>query len=368
MTGTHGLRARDCGRMARRGLAPGIVVLCLSGAALGDEGPPSRQQEVGEARQDGARALFRAGVAQRDLGRYAEALECFQRAYVLWDSPKILLNIATTLRALGRNAEAATAYARYLGTAAPDNPRREEVAQALKEVSVRVGRIVLTHLPGVERLWLDDVEIAAVAGREAWVEPGRHTLVAERTGGARQTLRITVTAGGVRSVDWTPPLAPRTPAARPVAPSADSRLLALARADFGARPVSPSAASKLRALARADFDVTRGGAVGAGGIAFEAHQWLRLTGGALVGAQKGAWFGLESAPIGGRVRPVLGTSLPVFFAGPAYPGVSGELGVRFEATARIALFTRAALAHFPTVPNGYVKTLCVPSAGLEVGL
>jgi hypothetical protein len=333
--------------MARRVLAPGIVVLCISGAALGDEGPLSPPQEVGEARQGEARALFHEGVAQLDLGRYAEALECFQRAYALWDSPKILLNIATTLRALGRNAEAATAYARYLGTAAPDNPRREEVTQALKEVSVQVGRIVSTHLRGVERLWLDDVEIAAVAGQEAWVEPGRHTLVAERTGGSRQTMRITVGAGGVRSVDWTPPLAPRTP---------------------GARPVSPSADSKLRALARADFDLTRGGAVGAGGIAFEAHQWLRLTGGALVGAQRGAWFGLESAPIGGRVRPVLGTSLPVFFAGPAYPGVSGELGVRFEATARIALFTRAALAHFPTVPSGYVKTLCVPSAGLEVGL
>jgi hypothetical protein len=135
-----------------------------------------------------------------------------------------------------------------------------------------------------------------------------------------------------------------------------------------ARRPSPSTNSRLRALARADFDLTRGGAVGAGGIAFEAREWLRVTGGAMIGAQKGAWVGLESALIGGRVRPVLGTSLPVFFVGPMYPGVSGELGVRFVATARIALSTRAAVAHFPTVPNGYVKTLFVPSAGLEVGL
>jgi hypothetical protein len=351
-----GIREFEAGgycRKARRALTPCIVILCVARFSLGGESAPSPREEVGEVQRGEARSLFREGVSELDAGRYAEALEYFQRAYVLWDSPKILLNIATTLRALGQNAEAATAYARYLGAVEPDSPRREEVAQALQEVRVQLGRIVSSNLLGVTRLWLDDVEITAVAGQEVWVEPGAHTLVAERTGGARQTVRITVAASGVQSVDWTPSPSPSPP---PAPRKSD------------ARRASPSAYSKLRALARADFDLTRGGAVGAGGIAFDAREWLRVTGGALVGAQKGAWVGLESAPIGDRVRPVLGTSMPVFFVGPAYPGVSGELGVRFVATAQISLFTRAALAHFPTVPSGYVKTLFVPSAGLEVGL
>jgi hypothetical protein len=334
-------------RKARRALVPGILVLCVARLAFGEEGAPSRREEVSEAERGEARALFHEGVAELDVGRYAEALACFQRAYVLWDSPKILLNIATTLRALGQNAQAATAYARYLETVAPDDPRRGEVTQALQDVRAQLGRIVSSNLQGVARLWIDDVEMAAVAGREVWVQPGGHTLVAERTSGSRQTLRIRVAAGGVQSVDWTPPSPPR--------PS-------------GPRRPSPVTDSKFRALVRADFELTRGGALGAGGLAFDAREWLRVTGGALIGAQKGAWLGFESAPFGGRVRPVLGTSLPVFFVGPMYPGVSGELGVRFVATARIALFTRAAVAHFPTVPSGYVKTLYVPSAGLEVGL
>jgi hypothetical protein len=124
----------------------------------------------------------------------------------------------------------------------------------------------------------------------------------------------------------------------------------------------------LRALARADFDLTRGGALGAAGIGLEPTEWLRVTSGALIGAQTGAWVGLECAPIGGALRPVLGASAPVFFVGGVYPGISGELGVRLAATARIALFARGAIAHFPIVPNGYVNTLFVPSAGLEVGL
>ena len=345
MTGTHGLEASLPWRKSRRALASGVVVLCMARLAHGDEQAPSPHQEVSEPERERARGLFREGVALLDAGRYAEALHCFQRAYASWDSPKILLNIATSLRALGRNAEAATSYARYLGSVEPDNPRREEVTEALEELSDSLGRIVSNDLQGVTRLWLDDVEIAAVAGRETWVEPGSHTLVAERAGGSRQTLTVTVGAAAVQSVVWTPPPAPRTSDAH-LAPSSTS--------------------PKLRALLRADFDVTRGGAVGAGGVAFEARDWLRVTGGALVGAQTGAWVGLESTPFGGRLRPVVGTSAPVFFRGQTYPGVSGELGVRFDATTQVAFFTRAAVAHFPTVPSGYVKTLFVPSAGLEV--
>jgi len=146
-------------------------VACL---AYGDEKASSPREEVSEAKRELARGLFREGVALLDAGRYAEALQCFQRAYVSWNSPKILLNIATSLRDLGQNAKAATTYARYLATVEPDNPRREEVARALEEISGDLGRIVSNDLRGATRLWLDDVEIAAVAGREIWVEPGSH--------------------------------------------------------------------------------------------------------------------------------------------------------------------------------------------------
>ena len=359
MTTITRLGARGRSRKLRPAVVTSVIVLCAAGFTSASERDPSTQAEGGAAQQSEARGLFQEGVAELDLGRYAEALDYFQRAYSLWDSPKILLNIATTLRALGENAKAATAYARYLERAEPGNPRREEVEQALREVSVELARIVWPSQPGLARIWLDDVEISAIAGREVWVEPGEHLLVAERTSGSREARRVTVQAAGVQPIDWAEPLPSRTPVARPAKLEVDA-----ARPEV---PPSRPAYSMLRALARADFDLARGGAVGAGGLALEAHEFLRVTGGALIGAQKGAWVGLESAPLAGRVRPVFGTSAPVFFAGAMYPGISGELGLRFAATARLALFARAAVVHFPTVPTGYSKTVFVPSTGLEVG-
>jgi hypothetical protein len=336
----------------------GIVALSPAHHAAASVSAVSPPASTNATEQAEARGLFRKGVAELDAGRYAEALAYFQRAYARWDSPKILLNIATTLRALGENAEAASAYARYLESEEPGSSRREEVERALTEVGAELGRIVWSSHVEVARLWLDEQETTALARRELWVEPGDHLLVVERPDGSRQTRRITVGAAEVENIDWAEPL----PVAKPVTPPAKARV---------AKPVaspSRSSASKLRALARADFDLVSGGAVGAGGIAFEPHEWLRVTGGALIGMQKGAWVGLESAPIRGRLQPVLGASAPMFFVDTMYPGVSGELGLRFAATARVALVARAAIVHFPSVPRDYSKTLLVPSAGLEVGL
>ena len=64
---------------------------------------------------------------------YASALPLFQRAYVLTQNPGILFNIGATLEALGRNAEAATAFRHYAG-AVPDAPNRADA-------EARAGRL-----------------------------------------------------------------------------------------------------------------------------------------------------------------------------------------------------------------------------------
>ncbi len=60
-----------------------------------------------------ARALFEEanGLARR--GEHARALERFRAAYALFPSPRILLNMSTTLRALGQDLEAAVGYERW---------------------------------------------------------------------------------------------------------------------------------------------------------------------------------------------------------------------------------------------------------------
>jgi hypothetical protein len=334
--------------------------MSLARSVLAQEASPSASEAAGEQARAQARVLFKEGLGLLDGAHYAEALERFERAYTLWRNPKILLNLATTRRALGQNASAATAYVRYLETAEPDNARRAEVEDVLRELSARVGRVVCINVEGIERLSLDGVELPGVAGGEFWVEPGNHTLTAERMGHTRESRRLEVAPGEARRVDWSESPRPTALNAARAAVQSDARK-APARRSFTQR-------SALRILARADFDATTGGAAGAGGIAFEPLDLLRVTGGAVISAHQGAWVGLECSPFHGPVRPVLGTSAPIFFAGRVYAGLSGELGVRFLASARLVPVVRIAIAHFPSVPSGYVSTLFVPSAGLEVGL
>src|SRR5689334_21178219 len=61
-----------------------------------------------------AAALMTEGVRQLQAQSYDQALANFLEAYNKLPSPKILLNVASTLRDMGRLAEAANTYQRYL--------------------------------------------------------------------------------------------------------------------------------------------------------------------------------------------------------------------------------------------------------------
>jgi hypothetical protein len=340
------------------------VYACVLTATLASEATAraastaaSSPEAASDAERDEVRALFQQGVTLLDAARYADALAKFERAYALWNNPKIMLNIATTRRALGRNAEAASAYAMYLATAPSDSPRRDEVVSSLRELTVLVGRIVLTSSAGIERLWLNAKELPPKAGDELWVEPGSYVMTAERTGGARFTQRFDVYAAEVRRVDFTP-AARLSPAPRDVSAPPDKAPLA----------ADAPAAGRLLVLARVDVDWVRTGAVAAAGLGFDLTEAVRLTGGALLGVERGAWLGVELLPFAGPLRPTFGVSMPVFFLGQPYPGISGEVGLRYAVAPRFAPFVRASAVRFLSPPGGYAKAVFLTSAGLEVTL
>lgn len=334
-----------------------LVLSLASRSAFADEGKVTgSQEEPGE--RDVARASFQKGLGLLDAARYVEALDCFRHAYALWANPKILVNMGTTLRALGQNAEAAAVYTQYLQAADPEDPHKEQVAQAMQELSPLVGRVTFSSLEGIERVSIDGSEVSIKPDQSIWVEIGEHTVVAERRAAPPELRRLNVGPAEVQRIDW----------------GTVGTGASFARSDetaaSGVRGVAaaPREGSTFSALARADIDTVRFGAVGAAGVAIEAAALVRVTAGALIGAQKGAWLGLEVVPFVGRVRPTVGVSAPVFFAGAAYPGVSFEVGARVFTGSRFTPFARAAVAHFPRAPAEYVSTLFVPSAGLEVSL
>jgi tetratricopeptide (TPR) repeat protein len=97
----------------------GLVAMTSLGSAQ------SRPASTSADARDGRAAFEQAYVAFQSLD-YATALPLFQRAYQLTRNPAMLYNIGATLEALGRSAEAATAFRRYVA-AVPDAPNRGDV-------------------------------------------------------------------------------------------------------------------------------------------------------------------------------------------------------------------------------------------------
>jgi hypothetical protein len=347
----------------------------LSVVLLGLAGPPAwaapaapSASPTAEARLDTsrapepdkeqARALFREGLSLLDAERYAKALECFERAYAAWNNPKILLNIATAQRALGQLARAANNYALYQRTAAPEPTRSDEVTQLLATLDAGLGRLVFFNTDAEQRVWLNDEELTVAAGQEIRVEPGEYSLRIAHPRRPADARTIAVWPGELLRVDASQPRAPKpVPSVPPRDEPERETASATARGD-----------SRVFVLARADVDVARRGAVGAVGVAVAVQDFLRLTGGALLGAHRGGWLGVELLPSRHWIAPVLGLSAPLFFVEGARPGGSAELGLRVEVSRRLAPFARVSVTHFPHVPADYVRTLIIPSVGLEAGL
>jgi hypothetical protein len=177
--------------MRSRLVAWPIIALALSLVAPAGAQPTAEHDN----RKERAQALVTDGYRQAQAGDFLAALERFEAAYELFASPKILLNIGTSLRQLGRNAEAAAAYARYLQDPDADAARREEVAGILADIERGVGKVKLVNrVPGV-RFSIDARPLAHVdPDGWAWIEPGSHIAVAE-TPRRDRTRRFHVGAG-----------------------------------------------------------------------------------------------------------------------------------------------------------------------------
>jgi tetratricopeptide (TPR) repeat protein len=119
-----------------------LILVLLAWAAA----PSARAQQsspaapaTSEDRTEEAKGLFNAGRASFDAGRYADALEYFQRSYAISGKPALLYNIGLAFDRLREDEKALQAYDQYL-TQAPDAPNRSEVetrAAAIREALSR---------------------------------------------------------------------------------------------------------------------------------------------------------------------------------------------------------------------------------------
>lgn len=155
--------------------------------------------------REAAQSLLQEGNQLVGSGDYVEALGKFEEAYKVFPSPKLLLNIGTTQRLLGRSSDAAATYERYLADPEHDPKREAEVKRIIGEIDAVVSRIkvkVTTPGAGVK---VDGKEIGkGPIDITLRVDPGEHTVVAEKSFMSADVETVTVKPGEALDLDVEP--------------------------------------------------------------------------------------------------------------------------------------------------------------------
>lgn len=147
-----------------------------------------------------AAALMKEGVKQLHARAYEQALANFLEAYHKFPSPTILLEIASTLRDMGRLADAANTYQRYLADPATGPQRVAEVEKLLAELDRQLTRLTVRVSPKGSEISIDGGPFIPVgAALVTRVRPGIHQ-VRIRNGGASDELTINGFEGEAKDV------------------------------------------------------------------------------------------------------------------------------------------------------------------------
>lgn len=186
------------------------LIAWMALAATANAAEPDPQAEAD------ARELTREARALAEEGDNSGALEKLRGAYRRYPSPKLLLNLGTVLRSLGRDAEAADSYEEYLRSPEADPARRGEVEVLLGQLRNRMARLHVTVSDPAATVMVDSRMVQTVAGAATvYVEPGAHTVVAQKTGAPAVFSMVAVSAGEERAVPIDLSAPPPPPKAAP---------------------------------------------------------------------------------------------------------------------------------------------------------
>ena len=102
-----------------------------------------------------AQALMIEGVQQLNARAYDQALANFLEAYGTLPSPRILLNIGSTLREMGRAADAANTYQRYINAPGSGVDRSAEVRPLLAQLDAQLTILEVHVSPRASDISID---------------------------------------------------------------------------------------------------------------------------------------------------------------------------------------------------------------------
>jgi hypothetical protein len=134
-----------------------------------------------------AQALMIEGVKQLQAKSYEQALANFLEAYAKFPSPKILLNVASTLRDMGRLADAANTYQRYLLDPQTGAERVAEVKELLLRLDEQLTILTVRVFPRGSDISIDGGPFIPVgATLQTRVRPGIHLVRIRKSSGGNE--------------------------------------------------------------------------------------------------------------------------------------------------------------------------------------
>jgi hypothetical protein len=161
-----------------------------------------------------AQALMTEGVKRLQAKEYDQALANFLEAYGKFPSPKILLNVASTLRDMGRLADAANTYHRYLLDPATGSDRVAEVKELLLKLDEQLTILTVRVFPRGSEISIDGGPFIAVGSSLLTrVRPGLHMI---RIRHAEQSNEVTVNGFEGENKEVAPTINVAEPMAPPI--------------------------------------------------------------------------------------------------------------------------------------------------------
>ena len=109
-----------------RGIVAAALVCALAGVALADN-------------KEAAKEAYTEGKRQYDLGEYDAALAAFKKAYLNYEEPVFLFNIAQCYRAMGDKPAAARTYRAFLRNW-PKAPNKEQVERIIAQLDAAIAQ------------------------------------------------------------------------------------------------------------------------------------------------------------------------------------------------------------------------------------
>ncbi len=365
--------------MVTRLAAALAVILALVAAA------PGRAAADAKAERE-ARALFMEGNKLLDQGDYVGALDLYEAAYQKFPNAKILVNMGTALRNLGRNADAAAAYEKYLADPGANPALVKDVEKLLKELDAKLARLVIeVEEPGA-RVLLDGKEIGLSPQKiQLRIEAGPHMVAAEKEGFTPTLATVNLAAGEERSVQLKLLKAgqPQPATTKPteiatVADLGDTDPSTAVTGDNGAGTGGPTIVARRAelshrgragALARWDIDGKGRGSAGTIGLTYGIGDRLELAVAGIVGRQLGAWAGASFFFSKGAWKPLLTVGAPVYFLDTGtLLGVHAAAGVQWDPSSRVGILLSVGAQLYFSPPEGMDQIVPVPSLGLQVRL